>query len=376
MSNQLESNEPSTLSLSVIVPVHKDGEHFRRCLSCLAQATPPPNEVIIVEDCAGKSRAGKSRAGKSRAGENNTGGGIRQLAEVHGFRYFRNLTSKGPSGTRNLGALHARSDLLLFVDSDVTIPEDTVACVQTAFNDNPQLAAIIGSYDDEPAADNFLSQYKNLFHHYVHQNSKETASTFWGACGAIRCGVFRELGGFDKRYNRPAIEDIELGTRIIRAGHQIQLYKKLQCKHLKKWGIASLLKSDFFDRALPWTELILNRQTLIDDLNLRLSSRFSTAFLFISIALFMAGFWKPESALIALIFLTAVLALNLPLYRFFAEKRGIWFMIRVVPWHCIYFMCCGMAFGFGLIRALFKRTVAFLGKAITGKHIDLSGKMH
>jgi hypothetical protein len=49
---------------------------------------------------------------------------------------------------------------------------------------------LIGSYDDAPGANNFLSQYKNLFHHYTHQTGSEEASTFWGACGAIRRDVF------------------------------------------------------------------------------------------------------------------------------------------------------------------------------------------
>jgi hypothetical protein len=55
-----------------------------------------------------------------------------------------------------------------------------------AFQNDHDLAAVIGSYDDEPFEPNFLSQYKNLLHHYVHQTANRDASTFWGACGAIR----------------------------------------------------------------------------------------------------------------------------------------------------------------------------------------------
>ena len=57
------------------------------------------------------------------------------------------------------------------------------------------------------------------------------------------------------------------------AGYRIRLSKELQVKHLKRWNIRSLLKSDFFDRALPWTELILRDRGFINDLNLRTSSR-------------------------------------------------------------------------------------------------------
>jgi GT2 family glycosyltransferase len=139
------------------------------------------------------------------------------------------------------------------------------------------LTALFGSYDDAPAATNFLSQYKNLFHHYVHQIANEEASTFWGACGAIRREVFLKLGGFDESYHQPCIEDIELGYRLKRAGYRIRLLKTLQVKHLKHWGVKSLLKTDFFQRALPWTELILRDRRLVNDLNLKTSSRVSVA---------------------------------------------------------------------------------------------------
>jgi hypothetical protein len=59
----------------------------------------------------------------------------------------------------------------------------------------PDLVALFGSYDDAPAATNFLSQYKNLLHHYMHQTAREEASTFWGACGAIRREVSLAVGG-------------------------------------------------------------------------------------------------------------------------------------------------------------------------------------
>lgn len=124
---------------------------------------------------------------------------------------------------------------------------------QTLFSRELDLAALIGSYDDAPGATNFLSQYRNLLHHYVHQTGNEEASTFWGACGAVRREVFLAMGGFDESYRQASIEDIELGYRLKRAGLKILLCKALQVKHLKRWEAGSLLKADFCYRALPWT---------------------------------------------------------------------------------------------------------------------------
>ena len=57
--------------------------------------------------------------------------------------------------------------------------------IRAAFEEDPELAAVFGSYDDDPVEPNFLSQYKNLLHHYTHQNSGREASTFCGGYGAI-----------------------------------------------------------------------------------------------------------------------------------------------------------------------------------------------
>ena len=90
--------------------------------------------------------------------------------------------------------------------------ETTLASVAEDFTENPDIAAVFGSYDDEPAEKNFLSQYKNLVHHYVHQQSSSEAVTFWAGCGAIRKEIFFSVGGFD-------------GKKYAQDGNAIQLYK-------------------------------------------------------------------------------------------------------------------------------------------------------
>jgi hypothetical protein len=123
-----------------------------------------------------------------------------------------------------------------------------------------------------------LSQYKNLFHHFVHQQAKEDGGSFWRCCGAI-AGEFLEVGGFDtQRFPRPSIEEIELGRRLKAAGHTILVNKTLQVKHLKRWTLTSIIKTDVFDRAIPWTQLIIAERNIPNDLNLEASQRWSALF--------------------------------------------------------------------------------------------------
>lgn len=320
--------------ISVIVPVHNGGENFRRCLSSLAKTVPAPSEIIVVAD-----------------GDTD---GSRHLAEEFGPKVLRLPSPGGPARARNRGARVAQGDILFFLDADVTICADAIGQVAAAFRREPDLVAIFGSYDDAPASPNFLSQYKNLLHHYMHQMACEEASTFWGACGAIRQEVFLALGGFDERYRQPSIEDIELGYRLKRAGYRIRLYKTLQIKHLKRWSVVSLLKSDFFHRALPWTELILRDRRFVNDLNLRFSSRISVVLTYGFLGALVGAWWWPGSLVLGGALALALLALNAPLYCFFHRKRGLRFAVQTIPWHWFYYFYSGLAFVMGVARHLIR----------------------
>jgi GT2 family glycosyltransferase len=209
--------------------------------------------------------------------------------------------------------------------------------VLAAFDTQPQIAALIGSYDDAPGAPNFLSQYKNLFHHYTHQRGCEEASTFWGACGAVRREVFLAVGGFDEAYRYPSIEDIELGYRLKRAGHSIHLCKQVQVKHLKRWEAFNLLRAEVFYRALPWTELLWRDRQFVNDLNLQTSSRLSIVLVYSLLLTLVGSFWWLGALGIAGIISLTLLILNLPVYQFFLKQRGLVFTLKVVPWHWFYY---------------------------------------
>ena len=316
------------MRVSIVIPVADGGDHLRRCLASVNRADPPADDVIVVAD------------GCPDSAEISRAAGARVVAlEVRG----------GPARARNAGAEAASGDILLFVDADVEIASDAVERVRKTFDAEPELDAIFGSYDDAPAEPNFLSQYKNLLHHYVHQRGREEASTFWAGCGAVRRDVFAGLGGFDERYDRPNIEDIELGYRLRAAGHRIALRKDLRAKHLKRWTAASLLRSDIFDRALPWTELAWQRG-LVDDLNLGLGERASGILAIVLVTALTAAMRWPAMLAVALAAAVALAVLNRDLYRFFWTRRGALFTLGAVAWHWLYFAYSSIAFAAGSLR--------------------------
>lgn len=259
--------------VSVVIPVYNSAATLRQCLQSLKAGSEQPWECIVVDD---GSTDGSAEAAREMGSTVLSTGG-----------------RAGPARARNLGAKHAQGEVIFFLDADVCVHEDTVALVRAAFTEDPGLDALIGSYDSSPGAKDFLSQYKNLMHHFVHQQGKREACTFWSGCGAIRREVFLKHAGFDETYKRPAIEDIELGYRLRAAGHKVILDKNVQVKHLKRWTFWGLLKTDILDRGIPWTELILRDRHMPNDLNLEIRQRVSVALAFslVGVAIAAAFYW-------------------------------------------------------------------------------------
>ncbi|HYL35488.1 MAG TPA: glycosyltransferase family A protein [Bryobacteraceae bacterium] len=309
---------PAPPLISIIVPVYNASATLGRCLDAVCHSTYRDIECLVADDGSWDESP--------------------ELAQERGARVLPIRERRGPAYARNLAAASAQGEILLFIDADVCIQPDTIERMANAFAEDSTLDALIGSYDDDPAASNFVSQYKNLMHCFVHQQGKRCASTFWTGCGAIRRSVFLAAGGFDEKYKRPSTEDIELGARLILAGRKIELEPSLTVKHLKRWTFLELLESDIRDRAIPWTLLMLRERHIPNDLNVQWSQRISVALMYIALSTTLV-YWPAAVA-----FAAVVIALNQRFYRFLERRRGLFFALRAVPLHLLYFVYSGTAF--------------------------------
>jgi glycosyltransferase involved in cell wall biosynthesis len=322
-------------SISVIIPVYNGRGYLEECLDAMRASSCTPCEIIVVDD----------------ASTDDSGG----IAHRHGATVLQLPRQSGPAAARNYAAQRARGEVLFFVDADVVVNSDAVARVARCLAENADVVAVFGSYDDNPAAPNLVSQFRNLLHHFVHQHSRREAKTFWAGCGAIRREIFHEVRGFDaQRYPRPSVEDIELGLRIAKRGYRILLDKELQAKHLKCWGWRSWLKTDISQRAIPWSQLILETARLPSDLNLQVTHRASallvgllTVFLFLLFLHALSVVTAPTSAALAVglvAILVSLLLLNHEFYAFLRRTRGIKFLVGSIPLHFLYYFYSGVTF--------------------------------
>jgi len=281
--------------------------------------------------------------------------GSAALAESWGARVVRHDRPLGPAAARNAGAEAALAPLVFFLDADVELHTDALALAIERFAACPDLAALFGSYDDQPTGRGLVSQFRNLLHHYIHQRGSfaqgaRPAHTFWTGCGAIRKAVFHSLGGFDPHlYRRPAIEDIELGYRITRAGLKIELVRAIQATHLKRWSLREVIRTDIFQRGVPWMFLIKREQVKEADLNVSHSQRASVAATGLGLLALFAAPWKPGVGVLALASVLTIILLNLDLYKFLIQKRGWLFAVASIPLHAVYFCCCGLSVVIALV---------------------------
>ena len=259
----------------------------------------------------------------------------------------------GPAAARNAAAQEARGRILFFVDGDVRLDDGVIERVLRAFDSDPDLAAMFGAYDDEPAVVGVVSQFRNLLHHHTHVVHTGAVDTFWSGCGAVRAPVFLDIGGFDETITLPSIEDIDIGMRITEAGGRIDLDPGLRCKHLKRWTLWSMIVTDVFQRAVPWTKLILSSRRLPATLSIDWHSRVSGVFAVIGMAALAACWLVPQAGWVAVGAAAVVILLNRHFYMLCMRKHGPLFAVAAIALHFLYYFYSSITFGIVALPRLF-----------------------
>ncbi len=330
----LPTHGPTSLTLSVVIPVWRDSASLAECLRAITASPPQPIEIIVVDDGSPEPEASL----------------IAGVCHSACARLVRLPENRGPATARNGGARLASGDILVFLDADVTVHPDTLQRIQQRLSQDPGLAGVFGSYDDQPAAPGTVSRFRNLLHHYVHHQSAGPASTFWSGCGAIRRTTFQLAGGFDETYRSASIEDVEFGARLYAAGQAILLDPTIQVRHFKRWTLASMFRVDLEKRAIPWTELNLRQRGLPTGLNFAWYKQASVALVALATVLLAARMPLYASLLLAL-----TLILNWRIYQFTARRTGLLALPGGMLAHLFHYFASALGSPAGMLLFFWKR---------------------
>lgn len=320
------------LKISVVVPVHNAGQTLGQCLEAVYRSNYPPYEVIVVDDCSTDDSLAVARRFPCR---------VVKLEE-----------KQGAAKAKNRGGEKAKGDVLFFTDADILLEGDTLSLVVEDFAD-PQISGVVGLLSKELGYDNFCSQYKNLWMHYTYARLPRYVGLFYTSAAAIRRAVFQETTGFDENYRGASVtEDIEFGQRLLTAGHKIYLDKRVTVRHLKRYSLADLVKTDFW-RSYGLTKTMLRnkfgrvRQKSYTSVPWFFILSVPLSYLVLLSLLFALIGREPRLLAAALIGYSTTLLLNAPFLDFLQRMRGWSFLGQ----SCAFLFLDMLVAGLGVIFA-------------------------
>lgn len=310
---------------SIVVPVYNALSLLEQVLGPL-EHLGPSWEVIAVDD-------------------GSDDGSAQWIAERLPWVRLVSQANAGQAHARNLGVSIALGETLFFVDSDVAVEPETLQRMAHWMDEHPQYDGVFGCYsswgylDEKP-----LSRFRNLLHRMVHREHTGPVPSFWTGLGALRKRAFTLAGGFDPRLT--GIEDVGLGKRLTDLGGKILLNSDFEGRHLKRWTWRSMIQTDIFVRARPWTYYSFVGLTPKSKLNLTPRNALPPLLLVLAIALLP---WLPQ---FSKGLLAAYLMLNAPRYRYFAHCAGVAFGLRSIGYLLVHHCCCLIGAGIGTSQAM------------------------
>lgn len=120
-------------SLSFIVPVFNTGRYLQACIDSIRQACPRDlhYDLILVND---------------QSSDPVTISLLTQLATASDTTVIHQPHNAGPAAARNQGVVQSQSEWLIFVDSDDSLPENSVQLRLDCLNRHPEANWIVGDY--------------------------------------------------------------------------------------------------------------------------------------------------------------------------------------------------------------------------------------
>jgi glycosyltransferase involved in cell wall biosynthesis len=297
--------------ISIVIPARNAQLTLEVLLDSIRDSSFKNTEAIVVDD----------------ASTDNTA----EIAKGFGARVVQLDKQSGPAAARNLGADVAQGEILLFLDSDVRLHQDTLGYIASRFNREPDLNCLVGIYSKLPLNKGFFPRYKALLCYFWFENAKAMES-FETSCGAIRRKVFIEMGGFSTQYRGAAVEDYELGYRLGKK-YKIVLDTNVQVDHHFPGFLQNAKK--FFQRGRLWFRLFLKRKRF-DSAGSTFSEALGTmAALPVLIAVVYAALRGANGSYVLIVCCTAYILINMRFFIYCLKEQGPGFCSAAIPTHLV-----------------------------------------
>lgn len=210
--------------VSVIVPVYNGEDSIGETIQkILAQNYQGQKEIIIVND------------GSKDQTE--------QIVRTYPVIYLCQ-DNAGPASARNLGAKHARGNILVFTDADCCAEQHWLSRLMEGFVSD-DIGAVAGSY----SIANKQFMLARIIHDEIRFRHEHLMPDFPQAFGsynvAIKKEVFQKVLGFSTGYRCASGEDNDLSYKILKAGYKIKFVKNALVAHYHQTHVWKYLKEQY-----------------------------------------------------------------------------------------------------------------------------------
>lgn len=160
-------------------------------------------------------------------------------SKIEGVTLISLEVKTSPAEARNLGARKAKGEFLLFVDSDLVLPPESIARIKNILADPPD-AMISGAYDPTEPRDRFFSRLQNrVVRHRMDACPESEVQQFYSSHFLIPKKMFEQAGGFNEALW--IYEDMDFLARLRCLGFEHRLDRDFIGAHLKEYDPFSLL---------------------------------------------------------------------------------------------------------------------------------------
>ena len=239
MKNSTEDKESL---VSIIVPMYNEEKRIGKCIESLINQSYPSNkyEIVIVSDgCTDNSEEIVE--------------GIRSSRPDIQMRLVRQ-ENQGAGAARNFGVLHAKGEILIFIDADCKAGSDWIEEMV-----NPLLQCDVlgvqGAYKTEQRGITALFSQLEFEERYEKLSKRDHVDFVGAFSAAYRREVFERHGGFNTMLTMN--EDVDFAFRVSRTGGKLSFNPRAVVYHQHPDTLGKYLIIKFW-RGF-WRTIVYNR---------------------------------------------------------------------------------------------------------------------
>lgn len=303
--------------LSIIVPCFNSSAFLERCLLMIASQLKSGDELIVIDD----------------------GSSDQTVEQAYKFtsQVIINPQNEGPGYCRNRGALIAKNQALVYIDSDVEIQQGHLDFLREKLYQSPGM--IISCTVDNSPKRNFSSDYKNLYLSFTFRKAILKNQQFlYGSLVAIHKDSWVSWPE-RTRY----LEDALLNSYLMERNKKVFIPLTYPIRHHKHYTWGSLLKYDYL-MGLYYTVFKLTHHQKTHSTHVQIEQYLSL----------VASILLLPSLLLSLnftLFLTLLIVIcNLKLIFFCCQQRGTTFAFKSFWQILLSYQAYSLGCLFGLLK--------------------------